>query len=72
LLINFNLGNALKEQGRLKEALASYDQAIEIKPDYASAHYNCGNILLALSRLEEALTSYDKVIYLTLNCADTH
>ena len=32
-----NLGNALKEQGRLTEAEASYRQALSIKPDSAEA-----------------------------------
>jgi tetratricopeptide (TPR) repeat protein len=32
-----NLGNTLKELGRLDEALASYTQAITLKPDYAEA-----------------------------------
>jgi Flp pilus assembly protein TadD len=40
-----NLGNTLKELGRLDEALASYRQAIALKPDYAEAHYNLGNTL---------------------------
>ena len=33
-----NLGNTLKELGRLDEAEASYRQAIALKPDYAEAH----------------------------------
>ena len=32
-----NLGNALLKLRRLEEALASYDRAIQIKPDYAAA-----------------------------------
>jgi Flp pilus assembly protein TadD len=44
-----NLGNTLKELGRLDEAEASYNQAIALKPDYAEAHRNLGNTLV-LSR----------------------
>ena len=40
-----NLGNTLKELGRLDEAEASYRQAITLKPDYAEAHNNLGNTL---------------------------
>ena len=35
-----NLGNILRQLGRLCEAEASYSQAIALKPDYAEAHYN--------------------------------
>jgi len=57
-----NLGVALKELGRLKEALVSYERAIEIKPDYAEAYNNRGHTLQALERQEEALASYDNAI----------
>ena len=32
----YNRGNTLKELKRFDEALASYDQAIKINPDYAA------------------------------------
>ena len=32
-----NRGNALRELKRLDEALASYDEALALKPDYAEA-----------------------------------
>ena len=45
---HYNLGNTLKEQGRLDEAEASYGQAIALKLDYAEAHNNLGNTLKEL------------------------
>ena len=39
-----NLGNTLKELGRLDEAEASYTQAIALKPDYAVAFWNLHGI----------------------------
>ena len=62
-VINF-LGAALKGQGKLQEAVASFDRAIRLKPDYAEAHSNLGNALTALGRLEEAVTSYRKALTL--------
>ncbi|MEZ5045314.1 MAG: tetratricopeptide repeat protein [Saprospiraceae bacterium] len=46
------------------EALASYDKAIELNPEYASAFNNRGTVLSKLDRKAEALASYDKAIEL--------
>jgi tetratricopeptide (TPR) repeat protein len=53
---------ALRELGRYEEAVASYDKAIEIKPDNDSAWNNRGNALDELGRYSEAIASYDKAI----------
>ena len=29
------MGNALKDQGKLEEAVAAYNKALSLKPDYA-------------------------------------
>ena len=34
------MGNALKDQGKLEDAIETYKQAISINPDYAEAHRN--------------------------------
>jgi predicted O-linked N-acetylglucosamine transferase (SPINDLY family) len=57
----------LKDLNQLEAAVASYDKAISLKPDYAEAHNNRGNALAELRRLEEVLTSYE--ITLRLNPA---
>jgi predicted O-linked N-acetylglucosamine transferase (SPINDLY family) len=44
------------------KALASFDTAIGLKPNYADAHYNRGVALSKLNRHEEALQSYDLAI----------
>jgi tetratricopeptide (TPR) repeat protein len=57
------------EQGRLfgileeyEEAIASYDKALQLKPDNDLALYNRGNALRKLGRYEEAIASYDKAL----------
>ena len=57
------------EQGLLHDfaeeyakAIASYDKALEFKPDFHRAWYNRGNALGNLGRLEEAIASYDKAL----------
>jgi predicted O-linked N-acetylglucosamine transferase (SPINDLY family) len=57
-----NLGNTLKDQSLLSEAEASYRQALQVKPDYAEAHYNLGFILGMLGRHVEAGASYRRAI----------
>lgn len=36
----YNIGNAQKEQGRHDEAIASFDQALKLDPDFSAAHSN--------------------------------
>ena len=41
-LAHYNLGFALAGRGRIDEAMAHYQKALEIKPDYAEVHNNLG------------------------------
>ena len=50
------------ELKRFEEALASYDRALALRPDYAEALSNRGNVLRELMRFEEALESYDRAL----------
>ena len=44
------------------KAIASFDKALELKPDLHEAWYNRGNALYNLGRLEAARSSYDKAL----------
>ncbi|MEL7036725.1 MAG: tetratricopeptide repeat protein [Cyanobacteria bacterium J06592_8] len=57
-----NLGNALYDQGKLEEAIASYKKAIEINPECADAYNSLGLALRQQGQLEEAIASYKKAI----------
>ena len=59
-----NRGTVLQDFKRFSEALASYDKAIALKPDYAEAFYNRGIVLQGLCRFGEALACYDAAIAL--------
>src|SRR5262249_53078507 len=48
--------------GRLKDALASYDQALALRPAYAEALSNRAATLSQLGRFEDALTSGDQAL----------
>ena len=56
------MGNALKEQGKLEEAIEAYNKALAIKPDYAEAYNNMGNALQEQNKLEEAIEAYNKAL----------
>ncbi|MFQ4143220.1 tetratricopeptide repeat protein [Chlorogloeopsis sp. ULAP02] len=58
------LGNLHLAAQDYEEAIASYNEAVKIKPDYHEAWYNQGDALFNLRRYEEAIASYDKVIIL--------
>ena len=48
--------------GKREAALASYDRALELRPDYAEALSNRGNTLHQMKRFEEALASFDRAL----------
>ncbi len=54
-----NLGYALKQQGRLKEALAHYQQTVRIDPEFFEAYNNIGNIYMILGKFDKAIENYN-------------
>ncbi|WP_375201383.1 tetratricopeptide repeat protein [Hyphococcus sp.] len=62
-----NLGVALKNLGRLEEAVEKYAKAISIKPDYAEAYFNMANALRDLERREEAVSKYQEALRIAPN-----
>lgn len=51
-----NLGNTLKgEQGPEARVISCFRSALEIRPDFASAHYYLGDFLCRLGRTDEGL-----------------
>lgn len=59
-----NLGSALKQAGRLDEALQVYDKTIQLKPDDPLLWCHLAAILVALGRSDEALLSYQHALKL--------
>lgn len=59
---HYNLGLALSEKGKNKEAVKSYSRALELKPGYKEAHNNMGLALFALNKREEAIYHYLQAI----------
>ncbi len=57
-------GNVLVGLGRPEEALASLDQALELRPEEPQAWFNRGGVLTSLGRSAEAQASFDRAAQL--------
>ncbi|MBE9066530.1 tetratricopeptide repeat protein [Leptolyngbya cf. ectocarpi LEGE 11479] len=58
------LGLAYQAQERYDEAIASYQKAIALDPDYATAYNNLGTTYSELKQYDDAIASYQKAIAL--------
>ena len=54
------LGDAYEAAGRYEEAAASYQKAVELKPDEATYFNNMGNSLAKFGKIQEAMAAYEK------------
>jgi len=57
-----NKGLSLNRLGKLQEAIACYEKALEIDPLSAKAWYNKGCILSEIGKHQEAIDSYDQAL----------
>jgi protein O-mannosyl-transferase len=71
-LIHNMLGNALARQGKMQEAIAHYNQALQIKPDYAKAHNNLGVTLAGQAKMQEAIAHYNEALRINPNNVEVH
>ncbi|MBT3295581.1 MAG: tetratricopeptide repeat protein [Verrucomicrobia bacterium] len=67
-----DLGNALLELGRPREAVLHLQEALRLEPGMADAHSNLGNVLLKLSRPLEAIPLYSEALRLEPDHAEAH
>jgi protein O-mannosyl-transferase len=67
-----NLGNALANAGRVPEAIAHYEDAIRLMPDYLDAHYNLGYALATAGKAQEAIAEYEEVLRLDPDDDEAH
>jgi tetratricopeptide (TPR) repeat protein len=62
----------LKEQGKLDSAVAQYDRALALKPDFAEAHNNLGNALKKQGKLDEAVAKYQQALAINPNYVEAY
>jgi protein O-GlcNAc transferase len=56
------LGSVLAGQGQSQPALAAFQRALSLRPDFPEAHANLGNLLLEGGQILEALAAFERTI----------
>jgi tetratricopeptide (TPR) repeat protein len=85
---HYDLGHSYGQLGQFQEAIASYKEAIRIKPDYAEPHYGLGIAIEKMGRnkvallhqtknsdlfyFDEAIAEYKEAIRIKPDFADAH
>ncbi|MFN8207060.1 MAG: tetratricopeptide repeat protein [Bacteroidales bacterium] len=60
----------LEKEGKLKEALAELNKAVELQPDFAEAIDQRGMVLLQLGKFSKAIRDFNRVIELMPGSAE--
>ncbi|CAD5912183.1 TPR repeat-containing thioredoxin TTL2 [Planktothrix rubescens] len=63
------VGNQLKREGKLIEAIAEYRRAIELNSDFSWVYFNLGDALAKRGYINEAIAEYRRAIKLNPNSA---
>jgi predicted O-linked N-acetylglucosamine transferase (SPINDLY family) len=69
---HFNLGNTVKDLGKLDDAIASYRMAVTLKPDFAMAYFNLGNVLRRAGKIKDAAESFRRTVEINPGLAQAH
>lgn len=67
-----NLGNTLKDEGKIDEAIEQFRLALRIEPNYADAHNNLGVALTAQGSIDQAMEQYRLALRINPNNAEAH
>jgi tetratricopeptide (TPR) repeat protein len=71
-MAHYNLGLDLASRGQVDDAIAHFQQALEIKPDFAGAHNNLGVALAGRGQVDAAMTHFRKALELEPDYAGAH
>jgi protein O-mannosyl-transferase len=68
----YSLGNTLLQKGRVDEAIAHFQIALQIKPDNAETHYKLGNALAQKGKEDEAILHYQRALQIDPDFVPAH
>ena len=71
-MAHYNLGVALTGRGQVDKAIAQYQKALEIKPNYANAHNNLGVALTDRKQVDSAIAHYQRSLEIRPDYAEAH
>src|SRR5438132_1730820 len=69
---HYNLGNVLRVQGRVDEAIAEYREALRFDSNHAEAHHNLGAAFQDRGKLDEAAAEYHEAARVRPAFAEAH
>jgi len=68
----YNLGSGLTQQGRFREAVHHFSEALKLKPDYGQAHNNLGLVLFKQEKFDQAADHFSKALRIQPGNAAAH
>ncbi len=71
-MAHYNLGNGLHLAGQLQDAIAQYQAALQLKPDYAEAYNNLGLVLIEQGRVQEGVKHLEDALRIWPDCPQAH
>ncbi len=72
LALTLNEGNRLLKLGKVDEAVAQYNRALQLNPDNEDVHFNLGIALARQGKLDEAIAQYREALKLMPDYAEVH
>lgn len=61
-LVKFNLGLVYLKSNKIDQAISNYQEAIDLNPDFATAHFHLGNALFKKQLFEKAIDHFQTAI----------
>ena len=62
MLAHHNRGNAFQDKGDYRQAIAEYDSALKLKPDYAGSYYARGRARFAMTQFPAASVDFARAV----------
>ena len=67
-----SMGNSYYKKGKLDQAIAKYQKALEIDPNFVAAHNDLGMVYFKQGNLDQAIAKYQKALQIDPNLAQAH